>query len=613
MPFIRSWIAVGVWLVAAAIAAAAPMKALIVDGQNAHNWKETTPMLKQLLEQTDLFSVDVATSPPKGGDLSRFRPNFAAYDLVVLNYQGDDWPEETQKAFVDYVKNGGGVVCYHFAAAAFPQWREYNRIIGVGGWGNRDETAGPYLCWRDGKVVRATDPPGKAGFHGPAQTFRVDVRDPDHPITRGLPKSFMHTADELYCRLRGPAENVTVLATAFAPKAKGGTDENEPMLMTITYGKGRVFSTLLGHAGEQLKSVAFIATFQRGAEWAATGKVTQPVPADFPTADKASVRQIAAQPKDAARQWVVYPGGDGPGKGKHVVLVSGDEEYRSEQMLPQLAKILARRHGFQCTVLFAVDPATGKIDPTCRTNIPGLAALDAADLMIIFTRFRDLPDEQMRHVVRYVESGKPIIGIRTATHAFQIPAGKTYSRYSCDNKGKDWEGGFGRQILGETWISHHGDHGRESTRGVIAPQAKDNPIVRGCEDIWGPTDVYTVRLPLPDGCRPLVLGEVLSGMKPTDQPVAGPKNDPMLPIAWTKSYSGADGQAGRVFATTMGCGKDFLSEGYRRLLVNAAYWCVGLEDKIPARAAVGLVGRYEPSPFGFFDKKNATVKPSDVE
>ncbi len=485
MPFIRSWIAVGVWLVATAIAAAAPMKALIVDGQNAHNWKETTPMLKQLLEQTDLFSVDVATSPPKGGDMSRFQPNFAAYELVVLNYQGDDWPEETQKAFVDYVKNGGGVVCYHFAAAAFPQWREYNRIIGVGGWGNRDETAGPYLCWRDGKIVRATDPPGKAGFHGPAQTFRVDVRDLDHPITRGLPKAFMHTADELYCRLRGPAENVTVLATAFAPKAKGGTDENEPMLMTITYGKGRVFSTLLGHAGEQLKSVAFIATFQRGAEWAATGKVTQPVPADFPTADKASVREIAARPKDAARQWVVYPGGDGPGKGKHVVLVSGDEEYRSEQMLPQLAKILARRHGFDCTVLFAVDPATGKIDPTCQTNIPGLAALDAADLMIIFTRFRDLPDEQMRHIVRYVESGKPIIGIRTATHAFQIPAEKTYSQYSFDSKVKDWEGGFGRHILGETWISHHGAHGRESTRGVIDPQAKDNPIVRGCEDILG--------------------------------------------------------------------------------------------------------------------------------
>ena len=227
--------------------------------------------------------------------MSGFRPDFAAYKLVVLNYQGDDWPEATRKAFVDYVAQGGGVVCYHFAGAAFPKWKEYNRIIGVGGWGNRDETAGPYLCWRDGRIVRATDPPGKAGFHGPQQTFQIVVREPEHPITRGLPKAFMQSADELYCRLRGPAENVTVLATAFAPKQKGGTDENEPMLMTIGYGRGRVFSTLLGHAGQQLKSVAFIATFQRGAEWAATGNVTQKVPADFPGPDRPSIRQAAAR------------------------------------------------------------------------------------------------------------------------------------------------------------------------------------------------------------------------------------------------------------------------------------------------------------------------------
>lgn len=308
-------------------------------------------------------------------------------------------------------------------------------------------------------------------------------------------------------------------------------------------------------------------------------------------------------------EWVVYEGGDGPGRGKHIVLVSGDEEYRSEQMLPQLGKILAERHGCKCTVLFAVDSATGCIDPTCTTNIPGLEALDSADLMIIFTRFRDLPDEQMRHIAEYVESGKPIIGIRTATHAFKIPTGKTYSKFSYDNK--EWDGGFGRQILGETWVSHHGAHGRESTRGKIAPEAKDNPIVRGCDDIWGPSDVYTVRQPLPDGCKPLVLGQVLSGMKPTDRPVAGVKNELMLPIAWTKTYRGAKDQTGRVFTTTMGCGRDFLSEGYRRLLVNAAYWCLGMEDKIPPRAEVEFVGRYEPSPFGYFDKKNATVKPSE--
>ena len=284
------WTALVVWLVMAAAAMAAPMKALIVDGQNAHNWKETTPILKKLLEETGLFAVDVATSPAKGQDMSGFQPDFAAYKLVVLNYQGDDWPEATQKAFVDYVANGGGVVCYHFAAAAFPKWKEYNQIIAVGGWGDRNEKSGPYLCWRDGKIVRATDPPGKAGFHGPQQPFQVVVRESDHPITHGLPAAFMHVPDELYCRLRGPAENVTVLATAFAPKAKGGTDEHEPMLMTITYGKGRVFANLLGHAGQHLKSVAFIATFHRGAEWAATGKVTQEVPADFPGPDQPSVR-----------------------------------------------------------------------------------------------------------------------------------------------------------------------------------------------------------------------------------------------------------------------------------------------------------------------------------
>lgn len=318
---------------------------------------------------------------------------------------------------------------------------------------------------------------------------------------------------------------------------------------------------------------------------------------------------FAASTVLADDQWAVYEGSGGPGAGKHVVLISGDEEYRSEQMLPQLGKILARRHGFKSTVLFAVDPTTGKIDPTCTTNIPGLAALDSADLMVIFTRFRDLPDEQMRHIAEYVESGKPIIGIRTATHAFKIPPGKTYSKYSYDSKERD--GGFGRQILGETWIGHHGGHGRESTRGMIDVDAKEHPILRGCGDIWGPSDVYAVRLPLPDGCKPLLRGLVLAGMEPADDPLAGRKNVSPMPIAWTKTYRVAKYRTGRVFTTTIGCGEDFLSEGYRRLLANAVYWCVGMEGKISPQADVRCVGRYEPSPFGFFDKKNATVKPSD--
>jgi type 1 glutamine amidotransferase len=312
----------------------------------------------------------------------------------------------------------------------------------------------------------------------------------------------------------------------------------------------------------------------------------------------------------ADQPWVVYDGFDGPGKGKHVVLISGDEEYRSEEALPQLGKILAKRHGFKCTVLFAVDPVAGTIDPKNLGNIPGLDALKTADLMIVFTRFRNLPNEQMRYIVEYVEAGKPIVGIRTATHAFNIPADKTYAKYSWNSK--QWDGGFGRQILGETWISHHGNHGKESTRGIIAKGAENNPIARGCEDIWIKTDVYAVRLPLPGDCKPVVMGQVLTGMNPTDKPVAGPKNDPMMPVAWVKTHKGVQGQTGRVFTTTMGSSQDLLSEGLRRLLVNAAYWCVGLEDKIPARANVDCVGRYQPSPFGVFGTFKANVKPSDL-
>jgi hypothetical protein len=317
---------------------------------------------------------------------------------------------------------------------------------------------------------------------------------------------------------------------------------------------------------------------------------------------------VAATAAAAADPWVVYDGFDGPGKGKHIVLISGDEEYRSEEALPQLGKILAMRHGFKCTVLFAVDPATGMIDPNNGHNIPGLEALRTADLMIIFTRFRDLPDGQMRQIADYLDAGKPVIGIRTATHAFNIPAGKTYAKYSYMSK--QWDGGFGRQILGETWINHHGIHGQQSARGVIAPGAEGHPLVRGCENIWVPTDVYSVRLPLIGDSRPLVLGEVLSGMNPNDKPLHGRKNNPMLPVAWAKTYRGAAGQTGRVFTTTMGSGQDFLSEGLRRLLVNASYWCAGLEDKIPPRANVEIVGEYKPLPFGF-GKSKQSVKPSD--
>jgi len=288
----KHWLsALGISVLLAAVALAAPPhKALIIDGQNGHNWKATTPVLKKVLEESKLFTGDVATSPPKGKDMSGFKPDFAAYDVVVSNYQGASWPEETNKALVDYVSKGGGLVVYHFACAAFPKWKEYNEMTGLGGWGGRNEKSGPYVRWRDGKIVR-DDSPGRGGGHGPSQPFQLVVREPDHPITKGLPEKFMHVSDELYGWLRGPAKNLTVLATAFAPKSKGGADEHEPILFTVQYGKGRMFMNALGHTPVELKSVAFIATFQRGAEWAATGKVTQKVPDDFPTADKASVRE----------------------------------------------------------------------------------------------------------------------------------------------------------------------------------------------------------------------------------------------------------------------------------------------------------------------------------
>ena len=309
---------------------------------------------------------------------------------------------------------------------------------------------------------------------------------------------------------------------------------------------------------------------------------------------------------------LVIPGKSGPGKGKRIVLVSGDEEYRSEQAMPQLARILAERHGFDCTVLFAIDPKDGTINPDRRDNIPGLEALDSADLMILFTRMRDLPDAQMKHIVDYVDSGRPIVGLRTATHAFDLKTSLTYLRYSWNNK--EGDGGFGRQVLGETWIDHHGRHGVQSTRGIVVTGQEQNPILRGIASgaVWVPTDVYRVRLPLPEGTQPLLLGAVLEGMKPSDAPVAGKQNDPMMPVAWTRTYTGAKGKPARIFTTTMGSAQDLLNEGFRRLVVNACYWALGLEGRIDGHSNVDLAGKYEPLPFKFGGAAKG-VKPSDLE
>lgn len=322
----------------------------------------------------------------------------------------------------------------------------------------------------------------------------------------------------------------------------------------------------------------------------------------------------SSQARAADKHWVVYEGGDGPGKGKHIVLISGDEEYRSEEACPQLGKILATEHGFKCTVLFAVDPKDGTINPNKNDNIPGLEALKTADLAIFFLRFRNLPDDQMQHIVDYVESGKPIIGMRTATHSFNISGKSKFAKYTWTSNDKEYQQGFGRQVLGETWISHHGAHGRQSCRGIIAPGAEKSPILRGIKDgdVWGPTDVYGVRLPLPGDSQPLLLGQVLEGMKSTDKPVAGKQNDPMMPVAWTKTYKTSTGKVARVFTTTMGASQDLLSEGLRRLLVNACYWCLGMEDQIPEKTKVDIVGKFEPTPFSFNGYKKG-VKPADHE
>lgn len=310
-----------------------------------------------------------------------------------------------------------------------------------------------------------------------------------------------------------------------------------------------------------------------------------------------------------AKDWVEYEGKSGPGKGKHVVMLSGDEEYRSEEALPMLGKILSQRHGFKCTVLFPINPTDGTIDPNVQTNIPGVENVKEADLVVLFFRFRELPDEQMKHFVDHINAGKPIIAIRTSTHAFEIKRNKSSAYAKYDWRSKEWPGGFGRQVLGDTWVSHHGGHGTQSARGIINKEQSQHAVLRGVEDIWGPSDVYGI-IHLPTEAKVLVYGQVIEGMKPTDKPVEGKKNDPMMPMIWVRDYKAESGKVCRTLTSTIGAAVDMESEGLRRLFVNACYWMTGLE--VPQKADVAYVGEFKPTFFGF-NKARKGVKPAEHE
>ena len=308
--------------------------------------------------------------------------------------------------------------------------------------------------------------------------------------------------------------------------------------------------------------------------------------------------------------WVVYEGKEGPGKGKHIVFISGDEEYRSEEGLPMLAKILAENHGFKCTVLFSVNPTNNGIDPNYQINIPGLEQLKNADLMVMLLRFRELPDDQMKYIIDYTNAGKPIVALRTSTHAFNYTRNKQspFAKYSYDSKVPGWIGGYGKQVLGETWINHHGVHAKEGTRALINGMLSSHPILRGVKDIWVPTDVYSIK-DLPTDAQILLFGQTTMGMTAT-APLSYAKS--LMPVFWTRSYPSLSGKQARIVNTTMGSAIDLLSEDLRKLLVNACYWATELEQKIPEQNNVQIIGSYNPTMFGF-DKFQKGLTPSSFE
>lgn len=299
---------------------------------------------------------------------------------------------------------------------------------------------------------------------------------------------------------------------------------------------------------------------------------------------------------------LVYQGGEGPGKGRHIVLIASDHEYKSEEALPALARILARHHGFKCTVLFGVDEKSGDIKPG-SSFIPGTDALKSADLMVIFTRFQNLPAEQMQPIVDYLQRGGPVVGLRTATHGFKIPAGGPFSKYDSTYKGADFTGGFGRQILGETWVGHYGPNHKSSTRLDILPGREAHPVLTGVKSMWVQAGAYNAN-PI-EGSEILAMAQPLAGMT-ADAP-ADPAKKP-VPGAWVRTYKSESGKEGRVFTTTYGASDDLLDEGFRRMLVNACFWSVGMEPAIKPNLDIRFVGPFRPT-WGGKEKRAASVKP----
>lgn len=320
----------------------------------------------------------------------------------------------------------------------------------------------------------------------------------------------------------------------------------------------------------------------------------------------AMIGAFCITPALAADPWLAIPGGEGVGKGKHIVFIAAEESYRSEESMPMLAKLLARQ-GCQCTVLFAIDPADGTINPQIKDNIPGLEALESADLLVVFMRWRELPDEQMKRIIDYTESGRPILGIRNATHPFKYAKRKDspYAKY--DSASKDPQGGWGRLVLGETWVSHYAKNLVESTRcDVIAP---DHAIFQGVRpSFWLPDDVYGISESLSGDSTPVLMGQPLQGWSAADQPVADKQP---LPIAWTKSYTGTSGKMARIFTTTMGHGDAFKIADFRRMIANACLWCLGMEALIDPKADMTIPGTYAPGAIGAKGLK-AGVKPADL-